>query len=167
LSSKISHNAKSCVSLVIDMRWTLFLAFLFLASCASWTTVRIGDINKPLANIRRAIKSSLPLGTRTMDREGKRLQSHYFLMGKTKFLRPINSDTRYYAEVLIRGDRRPYSVEITVIKQIKEKASPSAIGTFEDDSSDERLAELVRKRIVEQLSKRREDLNIIDDFRVF
>ena len=141
-------------------------AALQFSGCASWTTVRIGDVDKPLSTIKRAIKSSLPLGTRTMDREGKRLESHYFLAGKNKFLRPIESDTRFYADVLIRGDRRPYSVEISVFKQIKQRAT-SGVGRFETVDPDERLAELIRKRIVEQLSKRREDLNIIDDFRVF
>ncbi|MEO0336834.1 MAG: hypothetical protein AAF202_10585 [Pseudomonadota bacterium] len=149
------------------MKWISLFAFFFITSCASWTSVRIPDVDKPLSSIRRAIKSSLPLGTRSMSQEGKAMESHYFLVGKKKFLRPIGSKTRYYASVLIRGDRRPYSIEISVTKQIKGQRSLQEVPAFRDDSTDERLAELIRKRILEQLSKRREDLNIIDDFRVF
>lgn len=101
-----------------------------------------------------------------MDRESKRLESHYFLVGKTKFLPPINSEKRYYADVLIRGDRRPYSIEISVFHQVMQKTN-GAIGRFETIGQDRKLSEMVRKQIVEHLSKRREDLNIIDDFRVF
>jgi len=128
---------------------------------------RIADVDKPLSSLRRAIQSSLPLGTRKITDGANRFESQYFIVGKRKFLKPLNAKHRYAAEVLIRGDRRPYSVEITVYKQVRSKSSKVTLNSFKDAGTDERIAELIKRRIIKQLSKRREDLNIIDDFRVF
>lgn len=150
------------------MKTVAAFSLIFLVSgCASWTTIRIEDVNKPLATISRAVRSSLPLGTQTMSKDGKRFQSKKFTVAKRKFLKPLNSSLRYYADILVRGDRRPYSVEITVFREIRQKGSATSIDSFVRDGTDQKLANLIRKRIIKQLSKRREDMDIIDDFRVF
>ena len=71
---------------------------------------------------------------------------------------------RSYAQVYILGDRRPYVIEVYVNKQRRVSAQSSE---YVDEGSDQEIAKVVYQRIQFQLSKRREDLNIIDDFRIF
>lgn len=150
------------------MKLLVVFSLFMMTSCASWTkSERIADVDKSLSDLRRAIQSSLPLGTRKVTEGGKHFESQYFIVGKKKFLKPLNAKKRYFADILIRGDRRPYSIEITVFKQTKVKSSKVALDSFKDNGTDERIANLIKRRIIKQLSKRREDLNIIDDFRVF
>lgn len=125
------------------------------------------DIDKPLAQIKRAVLSSLPLGVRRTEDAGLQVYSKYFRAGKQKFIPSHSYKVRNYAHILIRGDRRPYTVEIYVYKEKKGSASEQSASTYLPDGQDENLAKLIRKRIKEQLSKSREGSDIIDDFRVF
>ena len=82
---------------------------------------------------------------------------------------------RAYAKALILGDRRPYSLELTVTIQTRVDDSgfnpqnPLDIqtGNFEDNSADEYLAKRIVINIREYLVKRSRNKNLIDDFRPF
>lgn len=90
--------------------------------------------------------------------------SNYFLTRGRKFVPAQTAPRRMYAHVYILGDRRPYVVEVYVKKE--RRVSPGT-NTYADDGLDQELARVIQKRIQQQLSKRREELNIIDDFRIF
>jgi len=117
--------------------------------------------------LRKAVRNSVPLGTRQVSEGGMRFTSKYFRVGKKSFLKPLNSDVRLFAEIWIRGDRRPYTIEISVIKQKLSQSSQVTLESFQIVGTDQKVGQLIKRRIIKQLSKRREDLNIIDDFRVF
>lgn len=146
----------------------IFLIFFQVSGCASWGSgARLVDIDKPLAQIKRAVLSSVPLGVRKTEEAGLQVYSKYFRAGKSKFIPSHSYKVRNYAHILIRGDRRPYSIEIYVYKEKKGATSEQSASSYIPDGQDENLAKLIRKRIKEQLSKRREGSDIIDDFRVF
>ena len=63
------------------------------------------------------------------------------------------------------GDSRPYAVEVFVTREKRVLRGDDF--TYAVVGHDSRLAKELAARIQEQLSKRREDRNIIDDFRVF
>lgn len=71
-----------------------------------------------------------------------------------------------YAKVVVLGDRRPYDLEVFVVRE-RRVATGQGPGSYETVGNDQRLAKVVMARITESLAKRREDRNFIDDFRVF
>ncbi len=151
-------------------RIKLLLPFVILlvSGCASWGSgARLVDIDRPLAQIKRAVLSSVPLGVRATEDAGMQVYSKYFRAGKGKFIPSHSYKFRNYAHILIRGGRRPYSIEIYVYRERKGSASEQSASIYVPDGQDEKLAKVIRKRIKEQLSKRREGSDIIDDFRVF
>ncbi|MCB0406930.1 MAG: hypothetical protein KDD34_01935 [Bdellovibrionales bacterium] len=146
----------------------VFICIFFLVGCASWGGgVRLVDIDKPLTHIKSAVLSSVPLGIRKTEKSGLEIYSKYFRPGGRKFIPSHSWPERYFAHILIRGDRRPYTIEIYVYKEKKAAVSEQSINGYVQVGQDERLAKLIRERVKEQLTKRREDPNIIDDFRVF
>ena len=133
--------------------------------CASWGSgVRIENLERPLNEIQKAASTSLPLGQRRVEKSGMEFFSRYFLTKGRKFLPAETAPVRYYAHVYILGDRRPYVIEVFVKRE--KRVSPRG-GEYVEDGTDQELATVVQRRIQQQLSKRREQVNIIDDFRVF
>lgn len=90
--------------------------------------------------------------------------SNYFVVQGRKFVPAKTAPVRYFAHVYILGDRRPYVIEVYVKRE--RRASPR-LNDYVEDGADQGLARIIHRRIQQQLSKRREDLNIIDDFRIF
>lgn len=121
----------------------------------------------PLSHIKRAVLSSVPLGVSEIRKAGMEVYSKNFRKGKKKFLPTAYSDIRNQAIIYIRGDRRPYSIEIYVNREKRVKRAGQKAATFVENGQDESLAKLIRYRIQQQLTKRREDSRNIDEFRVF
>ncbi len=135
------------------------------AGCASWGSgVRIENLERPLNELQRAASMSLPLGQRRVDKNGLEFFSRYFVTKGRKFMPAETAPVRYFAHVYILGDRRPYVIEVFVKRE--KRVSPRG-GDYAEDGTDQELATVVQRRIQQQLSKRREEVNIIDDFRVF
>jgi hypothetical protein len=67
--------------------------------------------------------------------------------------------------MIILGDRRPYNIEISVIKEEREVEGEDF--SYYETGHDERLAKQLETALHTRLTKRREELNIIDDFRAF
>ncbi|HMN67096.1 MAG TPA: hypothetical protein PKC28_01025 [Bdellovibrionales bacterium] len=129
-------------------------------------TVVIHDVDKAFQQIRSAVLNIIPVGHRAISPNGREFLSlHFNSDGKGGFKPGVDSLSRYYAQILVLNDRRPYNIEIWVTQ---EKAIPRAGGyTYVKAGYNERLAKNLKNRIVNELSKRPEDSNIIDDFRVF
>ena len=112
---------------------------------------------------KRSWLSLCPLVRERSVGNGRVFFSNYFLLQKSgKFQPAEKSGLRHYAKIYVLGDRRPYTIEVQVLRQRR-----SGPGEYYSDGSDERIAKVVAKVIQDNLNKRPEDLNIIDDFRVF
>lgn len=117
-------------------------------------------------DIRAAISANVPIGIRNSSANGREIFSKHFLMvGGDKFRPAIDAVERYYVHFIILGDRRPYDLEIIVAHEKRVLRGDSF--AYVVDYYDKVLARDIANWIQDDLAKRREDRNIIDDFRVF
>lgn len=140
-----------------------------LAGCATLgnrNSVTVKDIDWPLSELRSIAATVLPTGTRAISPNGRELLSrHFILEGRTGYKPAADATERYFAQVLILGDRRPYDVEILVT--LERRVLRGNQFTYIVEGYDYKLAKELEVKLRQELTKRREDLNIIDDFRVF
>ncbi|MBC86976.1 MAG: hypothetical protein CL677_07325 [Bdellovibrionaceae bacterium] len=145
----------------------LFLIFLSLCGCSSAATLQ--DLSIPLATIKRAINSSLPLGVRKVSDNGRTYYSHYYTFSKKKkgVVSATNAPKRFYAEVIINGTTRPYDVKVTVRQEVREKNVNAVLPVYSDRGIHQGQSKAVARRIGRALTQRPKEINIIDDYRVF
>lgn len=139
-----------------------FVLLLLLSSCASYGGQRIEAVERSLADLRKIVTQGLPLGMRTVSTNGREFYSKYFVVKDREFVEADNAAGRSYAVIYILGDRRPYAIEVVVHNEEINQA-----GQYVRIGKDQRIAEVIRRRLLKELSKRREEINIIDDFRAF
>jgi hypothetical protein len=141
-----------------------FFSFLFsmtamLSGCQMHAKIK--GVNLPYQTVRKVVVSSLPLGLRQESMNGRELYSGYF-SPKDWEDDATEKAERAYAKAIILNDSRPYDVDPKVYKEHKVKGSTySALG------EDKKLTQQLVDRIREGLADRRDDRNIIDDFRAF
>jgi hypothetical protein len=142
-----------------------------LSSCANLQKnrpqgVRLKDMEGSLADLRSAAMAALPSGHRAVSPNGREIVSKHFLLSSNGNIRPAgDAQDRYYASVTILGDRQPYDVEFFVIHEKRILKGDNFI--YVVDYYDTILARDVSRKFEIELAKRREERNIIDDFRVF
>jgi len=114
-----------------------------------------------LTTLKKIVVSQMPMGAvREQSPNGRELTSYYFNP------RDFDEDAtdraeRAYAKVTILGAGRPYSIEARVFREKRIKGQYKLIG------EDRRLSNELLERIREAIADRRDDRNIIDDFRAF
>lgn len=142
---------------------------MIVPGCSTFEkSLRIDNASQPYSQIRQAALNALPIGLSSSSPNGRELISkHFIYKGKGEFAEAVQNDVRQYAKITINGSRRPYTIEITVLKEVKIDSSSGGAPQYRMKGYDLRLANLVKTRMEAELAKRREDLNIIDDFRVF
>lgn len=152
------------------IRHLLFFAIFAITGCmtsfGNRTSSKIHDLDWPLAELRGVAASILPTGQRAVSPNGREMLSRHYVLEGARGYKPAGDATeRYYATILILGDRRPYDVEITVT--LERRVLRGNQFTYIVEGFDARLAKELERKLRTELTKRREDLNIIDDFRVF
>ncbi len=150
----------------------LFFNFFVMVVVGCTTTIgnrrssRIESLDLPLHELRAVASSVLPTGQRAISPNGRELLSRHFILEGAKGYKPAGDATeRYFASILVLGDRRPYDIEISVT--LERRVLRGNQFTYIVEGYDTRLAKELEKKLRIELTKRREDLNIIDDFRVF
>ncbi len=145
----------------------LSVSFLGCASIgANRAALTIKEIDWPIGEIRAVCASLLPAGVRAMSPNGHEILSRHFVLDKNGQQKPAGDATeRYFTHILILGDRRPYDIEILVTRETR--ALRGNQFTYVVSGYDQRLAKELERKLRTELTKRREDRNIIDDFRVF
>ncbi len=139
----------------------LFLLGLSMVGCATGTGT-IDNLNISLTDLQRIATAALPLGKRAESQNGREFISEYFVVQKGEYVEAAGSSHRHYAKISVLGDRRPYKIDVQVIVERKDSG-----GEFDQSGYDEGLARVITRRIQKTLHERRDDRNIIDDFRVF
>lgn len=127
--------------------------------------LKINEVDRPLGELRAIVAGILPTGQRAVSPNGRELLSRHFVVEGPEFKPAADALTRYFARILILGDRRPYNIEILVTQE--KRVLKNEQFTYAVTGYSSRLAKELEKRLRTELTKRREDLNIIDDFRVF
>lgn len=134
---------------------------LNLVSCAT-RSVSIDELDMSLVELYKIAIEALPLGKRSESINGREFYSVYFTVQKGEYEEARGAATRSYARISVLGDRRPYNIEVAVIVERKNSG-----GEYTQSGYDTSLARVISRRIQNVLYKRRDDRNIIDDFRVF
>lgn len=156
----------------LNCAFHLIIATIVFTSCSSMQGgtggEQIKDLDQPLLDIQKAVEARLPLGKRMTSPNGREFYSRYFTVVDGRIQPGDHATDRFYAHVFVLGDQRPYLVEVLVKRERRVGRQGSDVSNqYEEVARDVRLARLIAKRIQQTLSKRREDRNIIDDFRVF
>ena len=104
----------------------------------------ISESNLPVADSRKAITAVIG-NPRVVSINGRELISVYH---DSKF-KPIAEDaivsSRYYTKVVILGARRPYEINIQVIKEVFEKETQQFVALELDEGLTEKRAKEIRK----------------------
>jgi hypothetical protein len=144
------------------LRRFFFISILFLSACASQGSITLDDLDASLVDLTKLVQKSLPLGKRKESENGRVFSSEYFIFRKGEYERASDAPIRSFAEIYILGDRRPYKIETRVIVERRDGDGDYSLVKY-----DEGQARVITRRMQSALHKRRDDRNIIDDFRVF
>lgn len=145
--------------------WSILFSICCLISlngCSTPGAHKLGGFELPLTDIQQAVLSELPLSNRSVSSNGREMVSNYFIFKNGKIEAPGISSVRYSLKVIVLGDRRPYSIQTLVSVEKR-----SGRGEYSVTGHDLRLAKIFALRIQTRLTKRPNDRNVIDDFRVF
>ncbi len=111
-------------------------------------------------SLKTILGNHMPGGIREQSSNGRTLLSGYFI--------PRNFDEdgteaseRAYAIVTILGASRPYNVDVQVNREKKSG------GDYRNEGRDKVLTKQLADKLRRALADRREDRNVIDDFRAF
>ena len=137
----------------------LFFSMSVLLSGCQFAKIK--GVNLPYQTVRKVVVNSLPLGLRQESMNGRELYSGYFSPKDWEDDATEKSE-RAYAKAIILNDSRPYDVDPRVYREHKVKGS-----TYTALGEDKKLTRQLVERIREGLADRRDDRNIIDDFRAF
>lgn len=125
----------------------------------------VKNINLRLSDVEKLVESRLPMGKRAISPNGRQLLSKHYVWKKGAYGPADDSVERFFAQVLILNDRPPYDLQIAVKRERRLLVGQQF--TYKVVGHDLRLAKELERAIRLELSQRREDRNIIDDFRVF
>lgn len=149
----------------------IVLALAGLSSCASLEKnrpqgIHLKAIEGSLADLRAAVMAAIPAGHRAVSSNGREILSKHFLVSGNGNIRAAgDAQERFFAQIIILGDRQPYDVDVFVMHEKRVLRGDNF--TYIVDYYDTILARDVSRKFEVELAKRREERNIIDDFRVF
>lgn len=127
--------------------------------------LRIRNVDASVSDLRAVVSTVVPVGIRAVSSNGRELVSKHFVVLKDRYRAAADATDRYYAQITILGDRRPYDVEILVAHE--QRVLRNDRFTYIIVEYDQNLARELEVKLREELTKRREERNVIDDFRVF
>jgi hypothetical protein len=147
------------------------ILFFALSGCATLlennpNAVYIRNVDWALLDIRGVCLAQLPAGPGGQSSNGRELRSKQFFTSRTGYKEADDkTNDRYTAQFTILGSERPYDVEVVVVheRRVLRGGSP----TYVKLGYDARLTKELSDKLRIELSKRREERNIIDDFRVY
>lgn len=131
----------------------------FLSGCSSPETIE--EINRPFGVVRATVKDTIPGGTRKVSENGREFDSNYFAPKGPFDTDGSTGNFRESAHIVILGSGRPYGIELECIVEKREGSSYEVYG------KDSVRAKELAQRIRTGLSNRREDRNMIDEFKPF
>jgi hypothetical protein len=143
---------------------------LGLAACASLETnpnaIVIEEVNNPIAEVRAMLIKQLPVGLAWSSDNAREMKSKYFVPGPVNTYNPgSDANVRYQAKIILLGDMRPYQIEVLVTSE--RRVLRGNVFRYVSQRPDLRLTRQLSDRIRVELAKRRDDHNVIDDFRVY
>jgi len=135
--------------------------FIFLAACS--TTEKIDGVSRALTELQGLVMKQLPVERAGGSRNGREFYTTQFIMTQDGEFEAAEGQRQVRRAIYrILGEQRPYTLEIEVLAQVR-----NSNGTYLTVGKDERIARVLRRRLEKALHQRREDRNVIDDFKPF
>ncbi len=142
----------------------LFLGIMTVVACVHCATPKgfvIKESYAGLSDIRKMITVAIAKA-RDISENGREIYTDYFDK-KGQYVSPADAARlRYYAHILILGERRPYLVEVRVQREGRTKS-----GNYKDLGMDLQFSQSLGTKLQEMLNKSLDNRNMIDDFKVF
>lgn len=135
---------------------------LVVSGCTTPGTAVIENQDRSIQDLSAIVIAALPVGKASVSQNGRTFTSVYFASKGGEFVEGNEAPVRAKAIIVILGDRRPYNIEVTVIQE--KKTNTASYNRIENSDG---LARVVIRRIQKALHERRDNRNVIDDFRVF
>lgn len=146
------------------MLLTLVLTIQNIGCTASG--VQLQNVDRSTIELKRGIVKALPVNLKFSSEDSREFISVPFVRYGKKIKPARNELQRAYARILIKGDRRPYTIEVSV--PVEEATTPNSVEkNFQIVGYDERIAKIILARLKAYLEQRRGDTNLVDDFRAF
>lgn len=141
-------------------------SFLFLSSTLLLSSCRTGGViirETPLgiSETRKSVVSVVGQ-PRGVSENGREVLSQYYDKKNKNIEKMDMARERYYTQVIILGDRRPYDVQVQVMIE-----SRNEDGGFDLIDHDDDRAAVIADKIRRALNQSRDTRNVIDDFRSF
>jgi hypothetical protein len=124
------------------------------------TKAKINDVWLSYPTVRKVVMTNMPLGVRDESPNGREITSNYF-SPKNWEVNAAEKSERAYAKAVILGSSRPYKIDIKIVRE--KKSGKGYVSLGEDKKLTQELVEAIR----DALADRREERNIIDEFRAF
>lgn len=168
----LSQNSLCLVKLTSLWSWSnllksvLCLVTLGLVTGCAMGGPMYGPVDKSIVEIRQAVVKAIPVKINYANKDSREYRSVPFVRYGKQIKEASTELQRAYALVYIRGNKRPYTVEVVVA--VEEAENPLAIQKgFKVVGYDERIAKIILARVKAHLNKRRDDSNLVDDFKIF
>lgn len=136
------------------------LTFLLTLS-ACQTGVFIRESPAAMTDIRKATVTVLG-EPRSISYDGREITSKFHDKRGRVDDSLAKAKTRYYTLVTIRGERRPYNIQVEVFQEAKIDAK-----TYQIIGEDQELAKKTAAKIEQSLNESLKNRNVIDDFKAF
>jgi hypothetical protein len=158
-SSRRRRSSPSAIKTI-----SLFLLFVVLSAlltgCQTTKQPQMKGVMLSYNTLKTILGNYLPGGIREQSSNGRTLYSGYFPPGRMDD-DGLEENVRAYGVVTILGTSRPYNIDVNVIRERKTGDD------YKSEGSDKALTKQLAERLRRALADRREDRNVIDDFRAF
>jgi hypothetical protein len=143
------------------LRAFFFYLFVVILGAGCKSGAQLEEVNSSLKEIQRAAMQIIGK-PRQMSSDSKEIMSQYRdSKGKT-ITNPEKVRERIYTAVYVLGDRRPFSIQVEVVHEMKNE-----IGQYVAIKKDDRSAEIISEKIKAELALSREGKSVLDDFKPF
>jgi hypothetical protein len=143
----------------------VFSLFLFISAILNGCQTRryaMENVQIPYVVVKQTIMKTMPGGVRSSSPNGREMISNYFAP-RNFYQDATDRPERAYAKVVILGSSRPFKLDIQGFREVRERGSREYVNLGEDPE----LTRLLVQYFKDALADRREDRNVIDDFRAF
>lgn len=136
-----------------------------LVSCST-TGIKTEPLPYALQVIKTEVTKTIPAEIENISPNGREYYSELFAL-PPKFAKRVGKTRdgklleRAWAKVIILGERRPYTLHISVFTQ------ELGLNEYESTGENKKYADYLGKRIKKSLVQRHENMDLIDDFRPF
>jgi hypothetical protein len=139
---------------------------IFFAGCATDPkAAAIKDQNISLMELTHIVKDFIPGGAHVVSANGREYTSEKFIIVGNEYKPSTNDKVRYTCKIEIVNSSRPFNIVISAFREVLETRRGTA--RYLNAGEDLRVANLLKQQLRDRLAKRRDDLNFLDDFKVF